>query len=269
MASIITLTTDFGLADEYVAVMKGVILARTPAARLVDISHQIRPQDVAQAAFTLAAAVPYFPEGSVHLAVVDPGVGSSRRIVALRAMNRFFVGPDNGIFSPFLVDDHFEACVVVDCPSFYCEPVSNTFHGRDIMAPVAAALARGIPLADIGPTVFKADLKKLVSSQLQIDPISGNITGAVVQIDQFGNLTTNIHQRDIARLTNQPDKIKLFIKTTTISGLADCYEDAEDRGLIALIGSRGFLEIAANRGNAAAMLAVAIHEPVQVVKRPG
>ncbi|MBU2539182.1 MAG: SAM-dependent chlorinase/fluorinase [Proteobacteria bacterium] len=264
MPSIITLTTDFGLQDEYVGVMKGVVAGLAPQVRLIDLCHSIRAQDIRQAAFILQAAAPYFPKGTIHLAVVDPGVGSSRQLLAVRAMNQIFLGPDNGILTPFLQERLFEEAIVIDCPHLYLAPLSTTFHGRDILAPVAAALATGADLSSLGTQAFKENLTKLASPTLQIDRIHGNIAGAVIHIDHFGNLTTNIHQRDIAGLTADPASIQIFHKKQQITGLANAYASLPDRQVLAIIGSRGYLELAVANGNAARFLGAEVNDTVRV-----
>ncbi|HIJ78640.1 MAG: SAM-dependent chlorinase/fluorinase [Desulfobulbaceae bacterium] len=267
MSPIITLTTDFGLADEYVGVMKGIILGRAPQAKLVDICHKIKAQDIEQAAFVLQAAAPYFPPDTIHLVVVDPGVGTNRRLLALRAGGQYFVAPDNGVLTHFLTDDFFEEAVYLDCPRLYLTPLSNTFHGRDIMAPVAAALANNISFQDLGNNVIKEQLTKFILPELQIDAIHGNISGVVIQIDHFGNLTTNIHQRDIERLSLNPAEIEIVIKQKKISGLTSTYGTDTTGKLQGLIGSRGFLEIAVTGGSAAELLKTQNHDPVKVLAK--
>jgi S-adenosylmethionine hydrolase len=267
MPPIITLTTDFGLTDEYVGVMKGVILGRAPAATLVDICHNIEAQDVEQAAFIIQAATPYFPPNTIHLVVVDPGVGTDRPLIALRAMDQYFVAPDNGVLTPFFRNDFFKEAIYIDCPQFYLTPPSNTFHGRDILAPVASALANNISFQDLGKPTIKQELKKLSLPELQIDVIHGTISGEVIQTDHFGNLTTNIHQRDIDRLSTNQANIEIFIRQKKISGLTSTYGTRLHGNVHGLIGSRGFLEIAAPQGNAAQLLNVEKNEPIQVAKK--
>ncbi len=266
MPAIITLTTDFGLKDEYVGVIKGVILGLAPQARLIDICHSIRPQDIRQAAFILQAAAPYFPKGAIHLAIVDPGVGTKRQLIAVRAMDQIFLGPDNGILTPFLHDPLFAEAICIDCPEHYLTPLSATFHGRDILAPIAAALANGIGLSRLGARAFKENLIKLASPTLQIDRIHGNIAGSVIHIDHFGNLTTNIHQRDLAGLTADPASIQIFHKQQQVTGLTSAYASVPDSQVLALIGSRGYLELAAANGNAARILGAEMDDPVRVTR---
>jgi hypothetical protein len=263
---IITLTTDFGLEDEYVGVTKGVILGLAPQVRIIDLCHTIRPRDIRQASFILQAAAPFFPKETIHLAVVDPGVGTNRQLLAVRAMGQVFLGPDNGILTPFLQDQLFEEAIFLDCPHLYRRPLSATFHGRDILAPVAAALTNGAGLSRLGPPALKENLIKLASPTLQIDRIHGNIAGSVIHIDHFGNLTTNIHQRDLAGLTADPASIQIFHKQQQVTGLASSYASLPNGRVLALIGSRGYLELAASNGNAALLLRAAVDDPVRVTR---
>ncbi len=267
MPAIITLTSDFGLRDEYVGVMKGILAAAAPQARLIDISHQVAPQDVEEAALLLEAAAPHFPPGTIHLAVVDPGVGTERELLLLQAREQYFLAPDNGLLTPFLDEQSLQAAFVIDCPRLYRQPVSPTFHGRDMLAPVAAALAGGLAPTSLGRPALKTRLKKLSSRQLQIDVIHGNIAGFVIHVDHFGNLTTNIHQRHLAALPTGPEQWELSCKGLKISGLSATYGSLPAGALAALIGSRGYLEIAANRGNAARLLGAAVGEPVRLAVR--
>lgn len=262
----ITLTTDFGLQDEYVGVLKGVIAGLAPQARLIDLCHTIRPQNIRQGAFILQAAAPYFPKDTIHLAVVDPGVGTNRQLLAIRAMGQIFLGPDNGILSPFLHNPLFEEAICIHCPQIYLTPLSATFHGRDILAPVAAALANGAGLSSLGSPELKENLTKLVSPTLQIDRIHGNIAGSVIYIDHFGNLTTNIHQRNIAELTDAPASLQIFHKKQHLTGLASTYGTTTAGQILALIGSRGYLELAVAGGNAAQILGTEVDDPVRVTR---
>ncbi len=264
MPPIITLTTDFGLQDEYVGVTKGVMAGLAPQARLIDLCHNIRAQDIRQGAFILQAAAPYFPKETIHLAIVDPGVGANRQLLAVRAMGQVFLGPDNGILTPFLHDQLFEEAICIDCPQLYLAPLSATFHGRDILAPVAAALANGAGLSRLGTRALKENLIKLASPTLQIDRIHGNIAGSVIHIDHFGNLTTNIHQGDLAGLTADPASLQIFHKKQQVTGLASAYATVPDGQVLALIGSRGYLELAVTRGNAVRILGAEVDDPVRV-----
>jgi len=257
--SIITLTTDFGLQDPYVAAMKGAILSINPTARLVDVSHAIRPQAVEQAAFVLAAAWPYFPPDAIHVVVVDPAVGSARRALALRAADATFVGPDNGVLSAALPDEARAAAgeslapvrlpdgyraVSVTNERFFRTPVSSTFHGRDIFGPVAAHLSLGVALEELGEPVEQIAALPPFRARRQPD---GSLRGRVLHVDAFGNLITDVRLDD---LTSANAVVELAGRT--IEGVSSTYEPGAD--LRAVRGSSGYLEIAAPGASAAAVL---------------
>ena len=183
---IITLLTDFGNQDGYVAAMKGVILSRAPDVTLVDITHAIAPQAVLQAAYVLAQAAPFFPTGAIHVAVVDPGVGSARRPLAIQTSTAIFVGPDNGLFTDVLDSGAVTACVHLDRPRFWRDDPSSTFHGRDIFAPIAAHLAQQVSLNILGTPINDPVRLLLPKPQRQPD---GTLTGAIIHVDHFGNLS--------------------------------------------------------------------------------
>lgn len=252
-APIVTLTTDFGTADPYVGMMKGVILGICPRTRIVDLTHEVPPQDVAIAAWTLKDAAPYFPEGTVHLAVVDPGVGSDRRGLALLAQGHFFVGPDNGIFSAVLPADQV---VSLTRSQYFLPRVSRTFHGRDVFAPVAARLAGGLPLAKLGPAISDPVRIKLPAPTRQAD----RIFGEVVVVDRFGNLITNVPETMLP--TGRP--LRIHISGRAIPGLSAGYADRAPGKLLALIGSSGRLEIAAANASAAKLLSAGRGQKVEV-----
>ena len=261
--SIITLTTDFGLQDHYVAAMKGAILAVNPAARLVDVSHAIRPQAIEQAVFVLAAAWPYFPPGAIHVAVVDPAVGTERRALALRTATATFVGPDNGLLSAALPDDVRAAAgdspalvrlppgcraVYLTNERYFRLPVSSTFHGRDIFAPVAGHLSLGAPLEDLGEPVERITALPPFRARRQPD---GSLRGRVLHIDTFGNLITDVRVEDL-----RSRNAVMEVAGRTVEGVSTTYEPGAD--LRAVTGSSGYLEIAAPGGSAAALLKAAL-----------
>jgi S-adenosylmethionine hydrolase len=267
MGAVITLTTDFGLADGYVAAMKGVMLGINPEATLVDISHGIRPQDIAQAAFVLSTACGCFPRRTVHLVVVDPGVGSERRAVILRTPEADFVAPDNGVLS-YIIREHAAGEAVGDRqamkgagafaitePRFWRSPVSPTFHGRDIFAPVAARLSLGEPPASFGEPV--ADLTVLPLFYARREP-DGALAGNVIHIDGFGNLITSVTGDDLAGM----EAVSIEVGGREIRGLSRTYSEGE--GLLALIGSSGRLEISLRDGDAAAALGARAGDGVRV-----
>lgn len=274
MNSVITLTTDFGADDAYVAVMKGVILSTNPEVNIVDITHSVEPQNVYQAAFILGYTYRYFPKKTVHVAIVDPGVGSERRGVILKTPSALFVAPDNGILS-YVIDElsstedltvqysqdqdlvtlgkGFEAVAITE-PRFWRHPVSTTFHGRDIFAPVAAALSLDISPYECGEKITSLHVfpipKPLVDYQ-------GNLTGTVLYVDHFGNLITNIKKSDL------PDKdILIEAAGRLIQGITNYYAEGEE--LMTIIGSSGYLEISLKNGSAADFLNTAIGDEIKV-----
>jgi S-adenosyl-L-methionine hydrolase (adenosine-forming) len=262
---LITLLTDFGLEDEYVGVMKGVILSRFPAARLVDLSHRIPPQDLRRAAYLLESSRPFFPAGTLHVAVVDPGVGTSRRVILVEAEGQLFLAPDNGLLT-LQIGGNFSAAYEVSCRQLFLQPVSNTFHGRDIFAPVAAELAKGMAPAGVGRPLPREDLITFSFPQAVLDPATSTIRGQVVSIDHFGNLLTNISCQVYRQLAPDPatGTTEVQVRDRIISGLATSYDGAPPGTLLAIFGSRNFLEIAVNRGNACRELAAAPDEKIEV-----
>jgi len=188
----VTLTTDFGTSDGYVGTMKGVILGIAPGTPMVDVSHTISPQNVGEAAYVLYTAYPFFPTGTIHLVVVDPGVGSARRPIALRTENAFFVGPDNGVFSYVMASEKVKTIVELSEPRYRLPQVSYTFHGRDVFAPAAAYLAAGVPIAALGSPVI--DPVIFPSPRLEVGHCV--VTGEVLHLDHFGNAITSIGRLD-------------------------------------------------------------------------
>ncbi len=246
-----TLITDFGLRDEYVGVLKGVILATAPAAAIVDICHAIAPQDIAGAAHMLDAAYPFFPGGTVHAAVVDPGVGTRRSIICAQAGGHRFVAPDNGLLWPVLRTSDSPVIHRVENEKLYRHPVSGTFHGRDIIAPVAAHLAAGFPLADVGPAVALKDIVAL--DDLDARWISScELEGRVIGIDRFGNLLTNIRATDLTGVG--PGEPRIVVGETEIAGLRQTYAQGLPGKPMALWSSRDTLEIAVKEASAADLL---------------
>lgn len=261
----IALLTDFGQGSAFVGMVKGVVLSINPRARMVDLCHDVCPQEVRQAAFLLKVSERYFPEGTIHVAVVDPGVGSERRGLAVRARGRYFVGPDNGVLS-WAADPEAEdfTAVVLDREDLYIKPVSATFHGRDVFAPIAAHLSLGMPLESLGAQPL--EIVQLPPPRVQIREDS--VEGEVLDIDRFGNLTTSIPEGVI--LGDWPPGITVEAGPLRISGLQRTYADAGHREFIAYVGSVGFVEIGQVRGNAASASGCRIGSPVCVrVTREG
>lgn len=261
MGDIVTLVTDFGLDDPYVGVMKGVMLGINPRAIIVDICNTIAPQNIQQAAFVLGTAHRYFPEGTIHVAVVDPGVGSGRRAIILKAPSAYFVAPDNGLLSYVLAEASATSpgpgpgerelspgleAVAITNPRFWRHPVSSTFHGRDIFAPVAAHLSLGIAVHEFGETVHSVFTLALPQPEVA----DGVIVGHIVHIDRFGNLITDIAGHLVAQWA------LIEVSGHYIEGLSSCYAEGEE--LLALIGSSGNVEIAAKNKSAAAWLSVKV-----------
>jgi S-adenosylmethionine hydrolase len=256
---IVALLTDFGTRDHYVGTMKGVVLSVCPDATLVDITHDIPPQDILAAALELEAAYQYFPPGTVFLVVVDPGVGSSRRAIAADAGGYRFVGPDNGVLSLALRGSaSSEPARVVELKErkFSRPTISKTFEGRDRFAPAAGWLARGTELAAFGPTVSDPIVLDVPVAKLTPEGIEGQ----VLRVDRFGNLITNIH-RDM--VGERGHEIVVAIAGETVRVVAT-YADVEPRALCALVGSTGYIEVAVNGGNAADVLKVGRGESVTV-----
>ena len=252
MDRLLTLTTDFGTRDAYVASMKGVILQTHPQAQLLDITHEIAPQDVMEAAFVLREALPHFPPETVHLVVVDPGVGTERRAVALRKDQQWFVGPDNGLFTLLLEEEPPEELVQLDRPAFWhTDDPSTTFHGRDIFAPVAAHLAAGHRLGEVGTPI---DALQRLHWAFPITDNQG-IQGWVVHIDHFGNCITNI-SKDLFNKNRDGRPVKSYVGNTILQGTHSTYGAVESGEPLALFGSSGYLEIAVNTGNAADLLSI-------------
>lgn len=250
MSQIITLTTDFGLQDYYVSAMKAVMLGLAPEVRLVDVSHDIPPQDIMAGAWVIRNSAFLFPEGTVHLVVVDPGVGTRRHPVALKINGQYFVGPDNGIFSLFYDEYDVEAYRLSN-QTFWREESSNTFHGRDVFAPVAAHLSKGVAIQELGDPI-----DDLVTYHWAV-PIADKdgIQGWIVHIDRFGNLVTNI-SKDLLDDTIGTSRVKIYVGHTMIDRVRNTFGDVEEGEPVAYIGSSGMLEIGINKGNASRMLSV-------------
>jgi len=244
-SGIITLTTDFGLSDPYVAMMKGVILTINPQAQVVDISHQVKAGSIIQAAGLVHETFSFFPKGTVHVAVVDPGVGSKRRLIGLEAHRHFFIGPDNGVFWP-LMEDYKEAEIIhLTKKKYFLPSISHTFHGREVFAPVAAHLSLGVGLKRMGSKL--SDPVKLHFAKPHQE---GEILyGQVTRVDNFGNLISNIHRRDLESFLESFVPV-IEVGDLTIKKLSPIYADVEEGEPLALINSSHWLEIAVNLGRA-------------------
>lgn len=262
--TIVTLLTDFGLQDAYVGVMKGVIWGIAPDVQIADLTHDIPPQDVLQGALALARAVPYFPAGTIHVAVVDPGVGTSRRPLAARLGDHFFVSPDNGLCSLVLteVEAHGEPVhfIHLNQPQYWLPQVSSSFHARDIFAPVAAHLANGVPLEALGS--FIDDPVRLELPQPM--RMESGWHAQVIHIDRFGNLATNLRREHLpARVVPV-----IRLKGREIRGLVEAYGARPPGELVGMFDSSGFLAVAVVNGDAARLLRVQVGDAVEVLLYP-
>ena len=263
-SGIITLLTDFGLTDPYVAMMKGVILSVNPEARLVDISHHIRTGSILQASSLIHETFPFFPEGTVHTVVVDPGVGSDRRLIGLEAGGHFFVGPDNGIFWP-MIEDHKDAEIIHLTQNKYFLPhITQTFHGREVFAPVAAHLSLGNDLEQMGP-VIKDPVRLTPPMPHKKDEI---LYGQVMRVDNFGNLITNIGRKNLEKYLGELKPI-INIGCLELKKLDKIYSDTEKGEPLALINSSDLLEIAINLGRASEYIGVETGEIIGTVVKVG
>jgi S-adenosylmethionine hydrolase len=245
---IITLTTDFGLKDPYAAEMKGVILGICPNAAIVDITHEIEKFSIRMGAYVLASAVPYFPKGTIHVAVVDPGVGTRRRPMLIQTQQGFFIGPDNGLLILAAEHQGITGIHEITNPRFMLPRVSSTFHGRDVFAPAAAHLANGVPPTEFGPEIRDAITPEFTKVTLRKDVL----VGEVLHMDNFGNIITNIGEKEIAQLCTT-DVVNVELPNHKLKlKLCKAYGEAKPQEPLALIGSHNYLEIAINQGNAAA-----------------
>lgn len=255
---VITLLTDFGLSDVYVGVMKGVIATIAPQVSVIDLSHQIPPQDIATARFQLMNAYPYFPPETVHIAVVDPGVGSSRRAIAVQLETGFLVAPDNGLISGVLSQNLAIAAVELTNPNYWrTSNPSATFHGRDVFAPVGAYLAIGAPLQELGDEIELSSLQNFPIPDVVETP--EGLEGSIQAIDHFGNLITNI---PVDRVQDRAWSIKI---NDRIYPGKTTYADANPGEILGLVGSHGWIEIAANRSNAQKTLGLSIGSLIKII----
>lgn len=258
MTPVIALTTDFGTVDPWVGILKGVLTGRAPAARVIDVTHGIPPRDIGAGALVLRHALPWFPAGTIHLVVVDPGVGGVRRPLCVETKRGFLVGPDNGVLSPAAEAAGIVRVIHLTEERFFLAPRSATFHGRDVFAPVAAALATGTPPGDLGPAV--ADMHRLELPAPTHD--ADTVRGRVVYVDHFGNLVTNVPQSLLASFPRGVSSIS--IRGTRLAGLASSYSAAPPGRPVAVVNSWDLLEIAVRDGSAAAVLGAAVGDEVVV-----
>lgn len=255
---IISLLTDFGAQDAFVGIMKGVILGINPSVSLVDLSHEVPPQGILAGALLLRNAAPFFPPGTIHVAVVDPGVGSARRALLLETRNAFFIGPDNGLLSLAAPAETVTRMVHLTNAEYFLSPGSHTFHGRDVFAPVAAHLSLGVAPERFGPLV--TDMERLT-----LPPAArgaAGLNGSVMYIDRFGNVVTNLTEADLRPFPKE--SLLVSIGPVRVHGVVATYAAVEVGALAALINSWGMLEIAVRNGSAAQQLGAQFGQPVQV-----
>ena len=274
---LITLTTDFGTQDWFVGTMKGVILGIAPRAAIVDITHEIPAGDIRVGAFALAASCRFFPKGTVHVAVVDPGVGGARKAIAVQTAEYFFVGPDNGLLSAALAREQIKSVRRLENTNFFLQPVSHTFHGRDIFAPIAAHLCLGTPISKLGPA--QKDFIRLAWPQPRVRP--NRIEGQVVFLDRFGNAITNIENTSLNLKTETVPGRRPALRSTSafrsnagsevfvghkrLCRVKAFYQSVPLGQAVAVPGSSGFLEIAVNGGSAAKRFGLRIGDRVNVM----
>jgi S-adenosylmethionine hydrolase len=255
---IITLTTDFGLSDHFVGVMKGVILGIQPAARIVDISHGVRPFDIADGAFTIVQAYPYFPKKTIHVIVVDPGVGSARRPLLAEMAGQYFIAPDNGVLSMVFAREKAKVRHIT-AEKYFLHPVSRTFHGRDVFSPVAAHMAAGIKPAQFGKPIddyLRASFDKPAQTGQR------SWTGLILKSDHFGNLATNFHIDQFPALRTHA--FSLNVGSQSIKRLALTFSECAPGELFVIVGSSGYIEIAASEASAAQALGCGAGSPVEL-----
>lgn len=259
MRAIVTLTTDFGTSDGYVGAMKGVILGINADAEIVDITHAVEPQNIRQGALLFAATAPYFPPGTVHVVVVDPGVGSERRALALQAGGSLYVAPDNGVLTQAV--DRFPdiRAVSLDRPEYWRPSVSNTFHGRDIFAPVAAHLSLGVPLEAVG--TLTEDWIRLPKQSRQTNA-DASLVARIAHIDHFGNVVIDLDQQELSGLDR--NQVTVEIAGKKLQGIKQTYTQVAVGELLLLINSSGFLEVAQREGSAARTLEVRVGETIRL-----
>ena len=259
---VVTFTTDFGLSDPFVGILHGVVLNIEPNTRIVDVCHSIASYDILDGAWTIAQAYRFFPARTVHVVIVDPGVGGTRRPIIVETEDNIFVAPDNGVLS--LIEARESKFVVrhVTAERYFLQPVSQTFHGRDIFAPVAGWLSKGVSPSEFGPEI--SDYVRAPFPQLE--SIGENsLRGVVVKADKFGNLITNIGEADLLAISAKGNPISILIAGQTLTRICRSYAEGGEDEVFAIIGSSGYLELAAKQASAAEKLAAGAGSPVGVV----
>lgn len=262
---IITLLSDFGLRDSYVAEMKATILSICPEACIVDISHEVRKFDIRMGAFLLARAARYFPKGTIHVAVVDPGVGTERRPIIIESKRSFYVGPDNGVLMLSARREGVKHVYMIKNPKYMLKEVSRTFHGRDIFSPAAAHLANGVPPSEFGPEIFNPVTPSFIEPKIFEDLVEGE----VIHIDDFGNIVTNISYGKMKSLgIREGDQLTIKFRGKTFNvRLCTAYGEVQLYMPLAIIGSCGLLELSVNQGNASKYFNANIGDKIFLFKR--
>ncbi len=274
MANLITLTTDFGTSDWFVGVMKGVIGGIAPDARVIDLTHEVPSGNIRTGAFALAASYRFFPKRTIHVAVVDPGVGSKRKPIFVRTKNYVFIGPDNGLLSWALRDEKILAIRSLENPKYSLQPVSSTFHGRDLFAPVAAHIIRGLAIQKLGP-----ELKTFITLPWpEVRHAKDHLCGEVLYIDRFGNLITNVSAEmverlgtnqisathHVSRVTRHASNLSVWHGLKKVCAIRDFYQAVPPGQPVAVVGSTGFVEIAVNAGSAEKALKLRVGDSVLI-----
>jgi len=262
---VITLITDFGLQDEYVGVMKGVILSINSSVQVVDITHGLARHDVVQAALVVKSAFRYFPINAIHVIVVDPGVGGKRKAICCKKDGHFFLAPDNGALSLVIQGGDVDELRAISNEAFFLKPLSNTFHGRDIFAPVAAHLSKGLDMARLGPKIRLSDM---VTLDLPAPFLSARheLVGKILSIDAFGNLVTNIDQETFMRFAHrqEPEDAVITLGRSKIQGVSTSYDSVKIGSPVAVFGSRKLLEIAVNQMDARTCFKARVGQTIKV-----
>lgn len=256
-SGIITLTTDFGLIDPYVAMMKGVILSINPKAVIIDITHHIQVGSILAASNLIRETFPFFPKGSVHVGVVDPTVGSQRRLMGIEAGGHFFIGPDNGLFGPIIHDYKDARLIQLENKEYFLPHLTYTFHGREVFAPIAANLSCGVPLDEMGATIQDPVFLDAPVPRKRGDILCGQVT----RVDNFGNIITNINQHVLGNFIGSAEPL-IEIGHISITGISRIYAEAESGELLALINSSNLLELAVNLGRADTYIGI---DPEQLI----
>ncbi len=259
---VVTFTTDFGLSDAFVGILHGVVLNIQADTKVVDICHSIMSYDILDGAWTIAQAYRFFPPRTVHVVIVDPGVGGARRPIVVETEDYIFVAPDNGVLS--LIEARESKFVVrhVTAERYFLQPVSQTFHGRDIFAPVAGWLSKGVAPSEFGP-----EISDYVQAPLpQVERVGENsLRGVIVKVDKFGNLITNIAESDVFEMSAKGSPVSILISGQTLTRICRSYAEGGEDEVFAIVGSSGYLELAAKQASAAEKLAASVGSPVGVV----